>query len=37
MRTKVVAESPADFIAWVDEQKVASAQGLEQTIAVNPC
>nr|WP_199322019.1 cytochrome c oxidase subunit II [Leptolyngbya sp. FACHB-321] len=36
MRTKVVAESPADFATWVDEQKVASAQGLEQTIAVNP-
>jgi cytochrome c oxidase subunit 2 len=36
MRTKVVAESPADFTAWVDEQKVANAQGLEQTIAANP-
>lgn len=36
MRTKVIAESPADFATWVDEQKVASAEGLEQTIAVNP-
>lgn len=36
MRTKVIAESPADFAAWVEEQKVASAEGLEQTIAVNP-
>ncbi|PSB27849.1 cytochrome c oxidase subunit II [Stenomitos frigidus] len=36
MRTKVIAESPADFAAWVQEQKVASANGLEQTIAVNP-
>lgn len=36
MRTKVIAESPADFAAWVNEQKVASAEGLEQTIALNP-
>lgn len=36
MRTKVIAESPADFAAWVEEQKVASAEGLEQTIALNP-
>ena len=36
MRTKVIAESPADFAAWVEEQKVASADGLEQTIAINP-
>ncbi|XGV98965.1 MAG: cytochrome c oxidase subunit II [Leptolyngbya sp. BL-A-14] len=36
MRTKVVAETPADFAAWVQEQKVASASGLEQTLAVNP-
>ncbi|MBC7970449.1 MAG: cytochrome c oxidase subunit II [Verrucomicrobia bacterium] len=36
MRTKVIAESPADFAAWVEEQKVASADGLEQALAVNP-
>jgi len=36
MRTKVIAESPADFDTWLQEQKVASANGLEQTIAVNP-
>jgi cytochrome c oxidase subunit II len=36
MRTKVIAESPADFATWVQEQKVASADGLEQTIAINP-
>lgn len=36
MRTKVIAETPADFATWVEEQKVASAAGLEQTLAVNP-
>ena len=36
MRTKVIAESPADFATWVNEQKVASAEGLEQAIAINP-
>ena len=36
MNTKVIAESPADYEAWVNEQKVASAQGLESAIASNP-
>jgi cytochrome c oxidase subunit 2 len=36
MRTKVIAESPADFAAWVKEQQVASAAGLAQAVAVNP-
>lgn len=36
MKTKVIAETQADFDAWLDSQKVASAQGLEQAIASNP-
>jgi len=33
MKTKVIAETPEDFATWVQEQKVASAQGLDQAIA----
>nr|WP_242025789.1 cytochrome c oxidase subunit II [Leptolyngbya sp. FACHB-36] len=36
MKTKVIAESPADYTAWIDSQKVASAQGLDGAIATNP-
>ncbi len=36
MRTKVIAESPADFNTWLEEQKVASATGLDETIALSP-
>jgi cytochrome c oxidase subunit 2 len=36
MKTKVIAESPADFDAWIASQQVASADGLEQAIAINP-
>jgi cytochrome c oxidase subunit II len=36
MKTKVIAESPADYQAWIDEQRVASAEGLKSAIASNP-
>lgn len=36
MKTKVIAETQADFDAWIDSQKVASSGGLEQAIASNP-
>lgn len=36
MKTKVIAESPADFEAWLESQKVASADGFDQAIASNP-
>jgi cytochrome c oxidase subunit II len=36
MKTKVIAESPADYQAWIDEQRVASAEGLKTAIASNP-
>ncbi|MGA7935740.1 MAG: cytochrome c oxidase subunit II [Kovacikia sp.] len=35
MKTKVIAQTDADFNAWVEEQKVASAQGLDAAIATN--
>ncbi len=34
MKTKVIAESPADFNAWIASQRVASAAGLEGAIAL---
>jgi cytochrome c oxidase subunit 2 len=34
MKTKVIAESPADFDAWVASQKVANASGLDKAIAL---
>ncbi|MBM0740174.1 cytochrome c oxidase subunit II [Phormidium sp. CLA17] len=34
MKTKVIAETPADFNAWIASQKVASAAGLEDAIAL---
>ncbi|MEX0269789.1 cytochrome c oxidase subunit II [Leptolyngbyaceae cyanobacterium UHCC 1019] len=34
MKTKVIAETPADFNAWIASQKVASAAGLDQAIAL---
>ena len=36
MRTKVIAESITDYQAWIDEQKVASAEDLNSAIASNP-
>lgn len=36
MKTKVIAESPADYQAWIDSQIVASSEGLEAAIASNP-
>ncbi len=33
MKTKVIAHSPQEFAAWMQEQQVASASGLEQAIA----
>lgn len=35
MKTKVIAESPADYAAWVDSQ-IANAPGLENAVAVSP-
>ena len=35
MKTKVVAETAADFDTWIDSQKVASAEGLDEAVAVN--
>ncbi|PZV18014.1 MAG: cytochrome C oxidase subunit II [Leptolyngbya sp.] len=34
MKTKVIAETPADFNAWIASQQVASAAGLDQAIAL---
>lgn len=34
MKTKVIAHSLEDYITWMDEQKVASAEGLNQAVAV---
>ena len=34
MKTKVIAETPADFNAWIASQLVASAAGLDQAIAL---
>jgi cytochrome c oxidase subunit II len=34
MKTKVIAETPADFNAWIASQKVASAAGLDNAIAL---
>ncbi len=34
MKTKVIAESPADFNAWIASQQVASAAGLDDAIAL---
>jgi cytochrome c oxidase subunit 2 len=36
MRSKVIAESPADFDTWVESQKVASGDRFDQAIALNP-
>jgi cytochrome c oxidase subunit 2 len=37
MKTKVIAHAPDDYAKWMDEQKVASAEGLNQAVAVaNP-
>lgn len=36
MKTKVLAESQAEFESWIESQKIASAEGLEQAIATNP-
>lgn len=35
MKTKVIAETPADFNAWIASQQVASAEGLDQAIALS--
>jgi cytochrome c oxidase subunit 2 len=35
MKSKVIAESPADFEAWMESQKVASGDRLDQAIASN--
>jgi cytochrome c oxidase subunit 2 len=34
MKTKVIAETPADFNAWIASQQVASAAGLDDAIAI---
>lgn len=34
MKTKVIAETPADFNAWIASQQVASATGLNDAIAL---
>ncbi|EHC18869.1 cytochrome C oxidase subunit II [Fischerella thermalis CCMEE 5273] len=36
MRTQVVVEKPEAFEKWVQEQQVASAETLNQAVAVNP-
>ncbi|MFB2770584.1 cytochrome c oxidase subunit II [Pelatocladus sp. BLCC-F211] len=36
MRTQVIVEKPEAFEKWVQEQQVASAETLNQAIAVNP-
>ncbi|HEY9618135.1 MAG TPA: cytochrome c oxidase subunit II [Microcoleaceae cyanobacterium] len=36
MKTKVIAQTPEEFTAWIDSQKVASSNGLDQAIALNP-
>lgn len=36
MKTKVIAQTTADFNAWIEEQKVASAENLDTAIATNP-
>lgn len=36
MKTKVIAESPADFEAWIASQQVADTSNLDTAIAVNP-
>ncbi|NJP08756.1 MAG: cytochrome c oxidase subunit II [Leptolyngbyaceae cyanobacterium RU_5_1] len=35
MKTKVVAQTQTDFDAWLESQKVASSEGLNQAIALN--
>jgi cytochrome c oxidase subunit 2 len=35
MKSKVIAETPAEFDAWLESQKVASGDRLDQTVAFN--
>jgi cytochrome c oxidase subunit 2 len=36
MRTQVVVQKPEELEQWIQEQQVASTEGLKQAVAMNP-